>query len=237
MEKLSLELFISGGQDLETRQYHVLHCLKDYYSEFSHNRLYPAFKELVDVTTTLENLVEKKQGIEGAFPQHLTGIDIEHQKLLYESSTTADQEFQRAVELIVWSLPHLKKAIEEAISIYHFVDDHIVIEEVGLMPVYKQEGYWTVPDTKAKRIYLLRYEISLFSSSKEKYRQLKTKVLETIEETSLHRSPEALKLEIMEKYQDLPNPAMYTCETDIDFPYESTILPIAKRKLMSQLYS
>jgi hypothetical protein len=30
---------------------------------------------------------------------------------------------------------------------------------------------------------------------------------------------------------------MYMCETDIDFPYESTILPIAKRKLMAQLYS
>lgn len=237
MQKLSLETFIGGGQDIESRQYHVLHCLKEYYAEFSHNRLYPAFKELVDVTTTLEGLVEKKEGMEGSFPQHLTGIDLQHQQLIYDSATDGDSEFQRAMDLIVWSLPHLKKAIDEAINIYHFVDEHLAIEEVGIMPVYKQEGYWAVPDTKSRRLYLLRYEVSLFSSSTERYRQLKTKVLETIELEAVRKAPETLKLEVLQRYHDLPNPAMYMCETDIDFPYESTILPIAKRKLMAQLYS
>jgi len=214
-----------------------LSCLKDYYAEFSHNRLYPAFKELVDVTTTLEGLVEKKEGMEGSFPQHLTGVDIEHQQLIYDSATEGDPEFQRAMDLIVWSLPHLKKAIDEAINIYHFVEEHLDIEEVGIMPVYKQEGYWTVPDTRARLTYLLRYEVSLFSSSTERYRSLKTRVLETIQFETLHKTPETLKLEVIEKYHDLPNPAMYMCETDMDFPYESTLLPIAKRKLMAQLYS
>ena len=78
---------------------------------------------------------------------------------------------------------------------------------------------------------------SLFSSSTERYRQLKTKTLETIEFDTLHKTPESLKLELMERYHDLPNPAMYMCETDLDFPYEPTILPIAKRKFMAQLYS
>ncbi len=230
-------MFIGGGRDFETRQYHVLNCLKEYYAEFSHNRLYPAFKDLVDVTTTLEGLVEKKEGMEGSFPQHLTGVDVERQQLIYDSATESDPEFQRAMDLIVWSLPHLKKAIGEAINIYHFVDEHIVIEEVGIMPVYKKEGYWIVPDAKGRRLYLLRYEVSLFSSSNEKYRQLKTKVLETFEFETIHKAPETLKLEVIEKYHDLPNPAMYMCETDIDFPYEATILPIAKRKLITQLYS
>jgi hypothetical protein len=237
MAKLALEMFIGGSSDFEIRQYHVLQCLKEYYTEFAHNRLYPAFKELVDVTTSLEGLVEKKEGMEGSFPQHLSGVDLEHQHLIYESSPSSDLEFSRAMDLIVWSLPLLKKAIDEAISIYHFVDEHIVIEEIGIMPVYKQEGYWAVPDTKARRLYLLRYEVSLFTASTERYRQLKTKVLETIELSHVSKAPETLKLEVIEKYHDLPNPAMYMCETDLDFPYESTILPIAKRKLMTQLYS
>lgn len=237
MQKLSLELFIGGARDIETRQYEVLNCLKGYYAEFSHNRLYPSFKELIDVTSTLEGLVGKKEYLEGTFPQHFIGVDIEHQQLIFERTSEHDPEFQRAMDLIVWSLPHLRKAIDEAINIYHFVDDHIVIEEVGIMPVYKDEGYWAVPDAKTRRLFLLRYEVSLFSSSAERYRQLKTTLLETIKMTSLHKTPEAFKLEVIEKYQDLPNPAMYMCETDLDFPYESTILPIAKRKLMLQLYS
>ncbi len=237
MQRLSLELFIGGGHDVETRQYQVLNCLKSYYAEFSHNRLYPAFKDLIDVTSTLEGLVGKKENLEGNFPQQLVGVDIEHQQLVFDSVSGRDPGFERAMDLIVWSLPHLRKAVEEAINIYHFVDEHIMIEEVGIMPVYKEEGYWTVPDARAHQLYLLRYEVSLFTSSAERYRQLKTTVLETMEMTALHKPPETFKLDVIEKYQDLPNPAMYMCATDLDFPYESTILPIAKRKLMSQLYS
>jgi hypothetical protein len=237
MEKLSVEMFIGGGVDFEKKQYQILHCLKEYYNEFSHSRLYPAFKELVDVMTTLEGLVEKKEDLEESFPQHLTGLDIEHQQLIYDSLTPGDPEFERIMQLIAWSLPLLKKAVDEGIGIYHFVDEHIAIEEVGIMPVYKQEGYWVVPDIRVHRLHLLRYEVSLFSSSTERYRQLKTKTLETIEFDTLHKTPESLKLEVIEKYHDLPNPAMYMCETDLDFPYEPTILPIAKRKFMAQLYS
>lgn len=237
MEKLSIEMFIGGGSDVETKQYQVLHSLKEYYNELSHNRLYPAFKELVDVTSTLESLVEQKGGLDESFPQQLRGVDLGHHHLIYDSLTPADPDFQRVFDLIAWALPLLKKAVDEGIGIYHFVDEHITIEEVGLMPVYKQEGYWAVPDTKGRKLYLLRYEVSLFSSSTERYRQLKTKVLETIELSLLRKTPEELKLDVIGKYPDLPNPAMYLCETDLDFPYESTILPIAKRKLMTQLYS
>jgi hypothetical protein len=237
MEKLSVDMFIGGGGDLETKQYQVLHCLKEYYNEFSHNRLYPAFKELVDVTATLDGLVQKKEGLEESFPHHLAGVDIEHHQLIYDSLAPGDPQFQRVIDLIVWSLPLLRKAVGEGINIYHFVDEHIAIEEVGIMPMYKQEGYWIVPDTKTQRLHLLRYEVSLFSSSSERYRQLKTKVLETMELPAVRKTPEALKRDVIGKYQDLPNPAMYACETDLDFPYESTILPIAKRKLMAQLYA
>ncbi|MEK9135766.1 MAG: hypothetical protein AAB393_01480 [Bacteroidota bacterium] len=235
MEKLTIDTFIGGAQDIETKQYRVLHCLKGYYDEFSHNRLYPGFKDLIDVTSTVETLVQQKEGMEGSFPQQLTGVDIEHQKLIYDSAVPDTAGFERAVELMLWALPHLKKALNEAISIYHFVDEHIVIEEVGILPVYRYEGYWTVPDTKSRRLYLLRYEVSLFSSASERYRQLKTTVLESMELSDIHKSPETLKLEVIEKYHDLPNPAMYVCETDLDFPYEATLLPIAKRKLMTQL--
>lgn len=169
MDKLSLETFLRGSDDTETKQYQVLHCLKSYYNEFSHSRLYPAFKELVDVTASLESLVEQKEGLDESFPLRLRGIDLDQQHLVYDSLVPGDPEFQRIVDLIAWALPLLKKAVDEGISIYHFVDEHIKIEEVGLMPMYKQEGYWAVPDTRGQKLHLLRYEVSFFSSSTERY--------------------------------------------------------------------
>jgi hypothetical protein len=44
-----------------------------------------------------------------------------------------------------------------------------------------------------------------------------------------------LKLGLINKFPDLPNPVLYKIETDIDFPFIETVLPVAKRKLIQQL--
>ena len=69
------------------------------------------------------------------------------------------------------------------------------------------------------------------------YRALKTVVLESLEEGTNRLPSESVKLLLMKKYQDLPNPATYRCEVDMDFPYSETVLPVGKRKLMAYLVS
>ena len=120
-------------------------------------------------------------------------------------------------------------------DIYNFVEEHISIEEVGIMPMYREEGYWFVPDAKRSRLNLFRYEVSLFTAVDERFRTLKTRLLESLEEDSIKRPPEDIKLELVHRYRELPNPATYMCESDLDFPYDQTMLPVAKRKLMKHL--
>jgi hypothetical protein len=236
MHKLSLNTFLGGTNDVEARQYHVLNELKHCYDEFAHNKLYPTLAELVDLHTALVNVVNGMSDIQGRMSHKLKEVDIEHGKLVYENSLS-DSDLQRAAELITWSLPKVQQTIEEGVSIFNFVDEHMRIEQVGIMPMYREEGYWFVPDPRAALLHLLRYEVSLFTSANERYRRLKTTNLGEIEQGQILQSPESIKLDLIEKYQDLPNPATYMCETDLDFPYAETILPIAKRKLMAQVFS
>ena len=35
----------------------------------------------------------------------------------------------------------------------------------------------------------------------------------------------------------MPNPATFLMDTELDFPFDTTILPVAKRKLMRHLIS
>lgn len=235
MSYLSLETFFSGSRDFESRQYQVLQGLKSYTAEFHHNRLYPFFGELVELYTTLQDLSQKKDQIESRLPQRLKELDLEKQQLVFEPVDSTAPEFKQAVELVKWALPVMKKAIDEGMEVFHFVDDHIKIEEVGIMPMYKEEGYWFVPESS--RVNLLRYEVSIYTSSTERYRTLKTRLVDSVEEAYLKYSPESLKMLLIERYEDLPNPATFMCATDIDFPYTETFLPVAKRKLMSYLYS
>jgi hypothetical protein len=53
MQKLSLEIFMTGSTDAEARQYHILSGLQQCYENFSHNKLYPTLAELVDLRTAL----------------------------------------------------------------------------------------------------------------------------------------------------------------------------------------
>ena len=52
MSRLSLEMFTSGYQDPEAKQYQVLQGLKEHYERFAHNRLYPDLAELIRLADT-----------------------------------------------------------------------------------------------------------------------------------------------------------------------------------------
>ena len=41
-----------------------------------------------------------------------------------------------------------------------------------------------------------------------------------------------IKSELIRNRTELPNPAVYAVETDLSFPMEETLLPIAKRSLV-----
>ena len=237
MHKLTLDTFLTGSSDAEIRQYHVLEGLKSNYAEFTHNRLYPSLSELVDLHTALVNILNGMSHIHGHLPHELKEVDLEQGKLVYEAAGINDEDLQRAADLITWALPKIEQAIDEGINIYNFVDEHIQIGHVGILPMYREEGYWFVPEHKAALLHLLRYEVSLFTSTNERYRSLKTKSIGDVEQNSLAQTPESIKLNLIQQFHDLPNPATFLCETDLDFPYIETILPIAKRKLMVQVFS
>lgn len=103
------------------------------------------------------------------------------------------------------------------------------------MPLYHDEGYWFVPDNKASLLHLLHFSLALYESGNERFRSLKTEVLKTLEQSSIKRPAESVKMELIEERHDIPNPATFVCETELDFPYQATILPVAKRKLLIRL--
>jgi hypothetical protein len=235
MEDFGLEMFLSGPPDGELRQFRILKELKAIRGNFAHSRLYPHLASLIRLAEDLEDLLEKKDGLERNFPRRLTGVDMEKQELLYDSSAEGSPDFGQALALVTWALPLIRQVIEEGIEIYNFVDEHIAIEEVGILPAYRMEGYWFVPDLHAAKLHVFRYEVSLFASPREKFRGLKSVLLESLEEGTVKRPRESVKLALLRKYPDMPNSATYECAVDLEFPYAETILPVAKRKLMARL--
>lgn len=51
-------------------------------------------------------------------------------------------------------------------------------------------------------------------------------------ERSLVSTCEWIKIDLIRNRKELPNPAAYAIETELNFPLEETLLPVAKRSLV-----
>ena len=237
MKHLGIEDFTSPIDDVEKRQYDNLGALQHRREEFSHTRLFPYLGELLDLSYTLQQLVDNRNELAAKLPRKLKDVDWDKKELVFELSHTDTPDLERMFELSAWALPHIVATVEEGKAVYDFVDENIELEGVGIMPIYTGEGYFFVPEHRAHILHILRYELSMLHGDGHHFQAMKTRELHHMQESEVHVDPQQLKLSIINEHQELPNPATFVVETDLDFPYTETILPVVKRKLLNQLVS
>jgi hypothetical protein len=234
MDKLSIKSFISLSGDQETDQYRILSGIKEYSENFRKKKLYPALSELIDLAAILEGVLNQKKGLSKSFPKNIIGFDVENRKIILEDAEVVDKNLEILFDLIEWAIPVIRQTIEEGIALYEFVERNINIDEVGILPLYKEAGYIIIPDNVIEKFLIHRFHFALIEGGKEKFRTLKTMFIEAVER-GLVNTPEYLKLKLIKKHKDMPNPATYFCETDLDLPFIETLFPVAKRKLLSRI--
>jgi len=236
MAVLTLDQFMRAGSDVEHAQYRILDGLQKIRHAFSRNIIYPYLGELVNLYGTLRSVLHRLNDFRDAIPGTITGLDPDSLALQLDKSDLDPGQLGPVETLIEWALPLMQQAIEEGRTIFEFVDENLHLEEVGLVPSYVEEGYLLIPDHQFQRMHVLQYNLSIFESASERYRSLRTTHMKTIEQPNLGASLSSVKLNLLDDYPELPNPATYFVDSEIAFPFESTILPIAKRKLMRRLF-
>lgn len=234
---LSLELFTQVQSDFEKRQYTIRAALQRISEDFQHNRIYPHLGFLIELHNTLVDIKTRLEDLRSEFPKRIKKIDFVNQEIEHEVVFVDGSDLNKVEELIEWALPYLKAKIEEGKTIYEFVNEEIRLEEVGIVPSYIDEGYFFVPDNEESKLLLFQYEVSIFQSAKDKYRSLKTRFLKALDQGRVLMSPNSIKLDLISENRKLPNPATYSFETDLNFPFNETIFPVVKRKLLRQLYN
>lgn len=236
MERLKLETFFSADSDIEMNQYKILGGIKILQHDFNSKKLYPALADLIKLNTQLNEIINNKSSMQFSFPKKIKDFDFKNKKILYHDSIQYDN-VQHLFDLVEWALPIIQNVIEEGVVLYEFVEKNIELGEVGIIPIYTEEGYLVIRDNEFKCLKVFRFECSLFTSDKVPFRALKTEFIKNIYYGNVLFAPASLKLELVREFPELPNPVIYFCETELDFPFIETIFPIAKRKLMSTLAS
>ncbi|MDZ7717156.1 MAG: hypothetical protein U5J95_13185 [Balneolaceae bacterium] len=232
---LSLNLFTQVQSDMEMRQYTILSTLKKVSDDFQNNKIYPHLSQLIEIHQTLTDISNRLKDLRNKFPKRIKKIDFVNQEIEHEVVFVDGSDLQKVEDLIEWALPYIKAKIEEGSTIYEFVDDEISLEEVGIVPSYIDEGYFFVPDNEESKLLLFQYEVSIFKSAKDQYRSLKTDFVKALQQGGALRSPNSIKLSLINEHKKLPNPATYSFQTDLSFPFSETVFPVVKRKLLKQL--
>jgi len=233
MKNLSETWFAEGYIDFELKKYTLLAYLQQVNKYFNENKLYP---QLADVIFHYNNLLafrENKKFLQEHFPKKLTGIQMEKLQFLYEQMVDDDELMKELEEIINYSTSVIKSTINNGTEIYEFIEDKLVISPVGLVPLDINEGYFFLSSGKKNtRVYY--YRLSFFEKHDEKYRSIKTFYIDN-QRRSMSNTYETIKADLIRHRSELPNPAVYAVEVELNFPFNETLLPIAKRSLVKYI--
>jgi hypothetical protein len=236
MKQLSETWFAEGYIDFELKKYTLLAYLQEINKNFNENKLYPQLADLIFHYNNIVAFRENKKHLQEHFPKKLTGIQIEKLQVLYEQMIEDNDLMQELEDIINYSAGEMKTTISNGTEIYEFVENNFNINPVGLVPLDITEGYFFLSAGNTKKTRVYQYRLSIFERREEKFRSIKTSCID-VQDRSMVNTYENIKYELLKKQQNLPNPAVYCIETELTFPVEETLLPIAKRSLVKYISS
>jgi hypothetical protein len=234
MEKLSKDWLTQGLIDFEYKKYVLLAYLKTVRESFNRIELYPFMSDLVFHYRNLMAVKENKTLIKESFPKEISLEDFKKLELSYRQMIEDDSIMSELESIIEFAIPHIQDSLKEGSVIYEYVESQCEISPVGVTPLYANEGYLFVTQPPQKQTSVYRYQVSIFEDSQEQLRSLNTQFVESIEKHPFY-TYETLKLDLIRKYRDLPNPAAFLVNSKMKFPFSETLMPVAKRLFVKHL--
>jgi hypothetical protein len=231
MKSLKPNWFFENLADFEYKKYVLLAYLQDVHSQFNETRLYPALSDLVFHYRNLTSFIDQKQAIYTSFPERLTEVDMQQLRMKFTKVISNDELMDHLEEVVSFSIPELKKHLDEGKEIYDFIEHEISLTPVGILPIYRKEGYILVRDGDLPEIRVYEYAVKFFRHDEEDFRSVHTEYLTSYRRGIVNTS-ENIKIDMIRSRKKLPNPATFSVESAYEFPLEETILPVTKRMLM-----
>jgi hypothetical protein len=231
---LSETWFMEGYIDFEMQQYRLLAYLQDVKRAFKETKLYPQLADIVFHYNNLVSFRQNKRLLQDQFPRTLQNIDLQKMELVYERMLSDDQIMAELEHIVGFAVEEMKTAIDDGAEIYDHIEKQMVIEPVGIMPLYKNEGYMFLRYGDHSEVRVYNYSVSLFEHKNARYRGIKVDFVESLQK-NLANTYEQIKIDVIRRIRTLPNPAVFKVEFPLDVPVNETLLPVAKRMLVKYL--
>ncbi len=232
MKSLHPNWFFEDLPDFEFKKYVLLAYLKDVHRQFNETRLYPGLSDLVFHYRNLTTFQKRKDELYSSFPEEISEIDWKNFHIEFKKVISNDDLMKYLEEVVHYSVNEIRKHIDEGKVIYDFIEKEIEFTPVGILPLYKNEGYMLVRDGDHTEIKVYEYEVKMFEHETDHFRAVNTNYITSYRNSFVNTS-ENIKIDMIRTRKKLPNPATFSIVTEFEYPVEETIIPIAKRMLMN----
>lgn len=214
MQKLNDNWLTDGLIDFEYKKYILLAFLQNIKKEFVQHKIYPSLSELVFHYKNLLTIKENKELMYKNFPERISKADFEKLKISYKKIVEDDDVMKELEDIVFFAIPKVKKLLGDGKEIYEMVEEKIEILQVGISPLYPDEGYLFINEYNDKETKIFSYNVTVFESADEKFRGINTKFLQGIKK-GIGETYESLKLSLIKRYKYLPNPATFLININI----------------------
>lgn len=231
--ELSADWILGGQLDFEYKKYTLLAYFQRIEQSLRQSQLFPQLPELRLHATSLRHIRATKAGLRANFPRTLKGIERESMRLEYEANHTQRAEFAVVDAIIDFSLPRFNHYIAEAEGMMELVTERTSVYPVGIVPLYLDEGYLMIARPTARQTCVYQY-CAGFVQRTEPAAAIQTRHVVSYP-WRIGSSMEAIKERLIKERPELPNPAAYAVESELELPIAETLLPVATTLLAAQL--
>src|SRR5579884_1722547 len=133
---LSETWFMEGFIDFELQKYRLLAYLQDVKKCFNETKLYPQLADIVFHYNNLLAFKNNKQFLQSQFPKKLDSVNLQQLEMVYEQILADDEVMLELEQITQFAIDEMKGTISEGAEIYDFVEKQLLIEPVGILPLY-----------------------------------------------------------------------------------------------------
>jgi hypothetical protein len=228
--------YSDGWIDFELKKYKLLAYLQKVDKFFNESKLFPVLGELIRHYNQINNYKKKQENIHFNFKKDIESIDINKMKIIFRNHKFSEKFIDEIIKIIDFAQGEMKKSIKHGEEMYEYLKSNISFETVGLIPFYNKEGYIIASRNRDKKLKVYRYKYSNIHQENDLYHNLST--YELVNEFNIYSSSlNNIKLQLIKKFKDLPNPATFSLHSQLKVSFEHSILPIAKRCLIKEIAS
>lgn len=234
MKNLQKTWITDGLLDFEYKKYQLLGYLKHVNDAFQAKKLYPELSDLQNHYQESVALQNQQHHWSGQIRKKLAGIDREKLQLKYTSEFEELAPLQEVDEILSYAIPRLGSTLTKGRDLFERVNQMLTLQPIGIMPLFRQEGYLFMYETLNRDLRIYQYQVRLFENHIPPRRRVETTLVET-RRKNVTTTFESIKLELLRKNNHLPNPASYLVESKLGYPMEETLLPIAQQKIAQEV--